>query len=291
MKINTGSPTRPLLEHSPSPALTLPVSPLVFPVRMTPHSMKTLLTSTMFGAFHREPCRSESRRQVSSVKVTSSAQIVWDQVSETITLPGATPVRQFDSRWASFFGGLASPTGGNGFLSNSANSAVLVTSPSLTLLVGWVSVYPCSPTGRLPERQASTTGAETPSRTVPSPRQAPDGKVCFKLSGGAARHRRQDGCGATMWYSNTCPSFRHPRRITPFSGFASQTFPCRYGTTMTENISPEPATSHPDNFNSELYSGKTVSPNGCSQQRYFSAIKDMKTMRRFSQPLRHSFKV
>lgn len=37
---------------------------------------------------------------------------------------------------------------------------------------------------------------------------------------------------------------------------------------MTENISPEPATSHPDNFNSELYSRK----NGVAEWLFTTAI-------------------
>lgn len=137
-------------------------------------------------------------------KVTSRAQIVWDQVSETITLPGATPVRQFDSRWASFFGGVRVPNQGQpNFLSNSANSAVLV---NITVTdatgPGWVSVYPCSQPGPSGTSSINYSAGNTVANSAVTQTGA-DGKVCFKLSGGAA-HVIVDKMGAaTMWAAQT----------------------------------------------------------------------------------------
>lgn len=138
------------------------------------------------------------------VKVTTRAQIVWDQVSETITLPGASPIRQFDSRTPAFFGGVRVPdTGQPNFLSGAVNSAVLV---NITVTdatgPGWVAIYPCSQGGPSGTSSINYTSGKTIANAA-LVQTGSDGRVCFKLSGNPA-HVIVDKMGAaTMWAAQT----------------------------------------------------------------------------------------
>lgn len=206
LKVNTGVANKTAVGTLTITAADTPGTAAAFPCDADPGT--TLTTSTVNYPAGQSTANLAAVKADANglicMKVSTRAQIVWDQVSETITLPGASPVRQFDSRTPAFFGGVKVPSGSDpNFLSGSPNSAVLV---NVTVTAadgpGWVAVYPCSAGG---PAGTSSINYQAGSRIANSAlvQTGADGRVCFHLEGAPAHVIVDKQGAATMWSANT----------------------------------------------------------------------------------------
>jgi hypothetical protein len=135
---------------------------------------------------------------------SSPVRYQWDQVSETITIPKASPTRVFDTRAASFFGGVPFPAGGQGsFMKVEPNRTVL---GNVTVIgadkPGAITFYPCTGAPRPPLASISFAAGERIANFVATTSDA-QGAVCIHST--ARTHVVWDTIDTTTWYQVQAP--------------------------------------------------------------------------------------
>jgi cell wall-associated NlpC family hydrolase len=132
------------------------------------------------------------------VYTSSPVHVRWDQVAETITIPMASPKRDFDTRARSFFGGVQFPAFASGpFLTVEPNRSVF---GNLTVVgadtAGYITIYPCA-SPRPTIGSIAFAPGERVANFVATASDA-NGKVCVHST--ARTHIVWDTIGTTHWY-------------------------------------------------------------------------------------------